>query len=195
MQPHQRKRIRHFHEPGHLHELTFSCYQQKPLLVDESWREMLAESVDRAMTRHGYRLIAFVFMPEHVHLLVFPERDSSPIPALLKAIKRPYSYRIKQLLLEGSHPLLEELTIQQRPGVTSFRFWQEGPGYDRNIIEPGTIEASIDYIHNNPVKRGLCQRAVDWKWSSARHVLFSDSPEDPDLPKLARLPPEYVISS
>ena len=27
------------------------------------------------------------------------------------------------------------------------------------------------YIHNNPVRRGLCRRAVDWKWSSARYYL------------------------
>ncbi len=32
--PH-RKRVRHFDEPGHVHELTFSCYERRPLLVDD----------------------------------------------------------------------------------------------------------------------------------------------------------------
>ncbi len=75
-------------------------------------------------------------------------------------------------------PLLKKLTIQQRPGVTTFRFWQEGPGYDRNLTEPGTILASIDYIHANPVRRGLCVRGIDWRWSSARRYLSPKSAID-----------------
>lgn len=67
-----RKQVRRFHEPGDIHEFTFSCYRRMPLLVDEGWRRMLAESVDRAMIGHDFRLIAFVFMPEHVHLMAYP---------------------------------------------------------------------------------------------------------------------------
>lgn len=61
---------------------------------------MLAVSIGRAIERHEFRLIAFIFMPEHVHLLVYPAGPEADISALLKAIKRPYSYRIKQLLQE-----------------------------------------------------------------------------------------------
>jgi len=61
---------------------------------------------------------------------------------------------------------LETLTIRDRPGHTSFRFWQEGPGYDRNIRKDDTLRAAIDYIHRNPVRRGLVGGPSDWKWSS-----------------------------
>jgi REP element-mobilizing transposase RayT len=50
---------------------------------------------------HNDRLVAFVYMPEHVHLLVYPTPGFSPISELLKAIKRPYSFRIKKLLEES----------------------------------------------------------------------------------------------
>jgi hypothetical protein len=69
--PH-RKRVKHYDEPGHLHELTFSCFQRRPLLTNHQWRCMLSECIERATERHGYTLHAFVFMPEHVHLLVLP---------------------------------------------------------------------------------------------------------------------------
>ena len=190
MLPH-RKRIKHYHEPGHLHELTFSCYRRMPLLTNDGWRAMLAESINRATERHHYRLIAFVFMPEHVHLLVYPDQEAASISELLKAIKRPYSWRIKQVLQQSQSPLLQKLTVQQRPGVRAFRYWQEGPGYDRNLTEPGTLLAAIDYIHLNPVKRGLCPSAVDWKWSSVRRFLMPESPIDPVLPRLTRLPHEF----
>jgi putative transposase len=139
-----RKLIKHIDDPRHIRELTFSCYQRRPLLTNDVWREMLSRSIDAAADRHGWRLTAFVFMPEHVHLLFFPLPGFSKIEHLLKAIKRPYSYRIKQILIEHKSPLLQRLTNRQRPGVTTFRYWQEGPGYDRNFETEAAVLAAID---------------------------------------------------
>ena len=76
MDPAHRKTIKHIHEPGHVHALTFSCYRRMPLLTNDVWRGLLAESVQRATQRHRYRLVAFVFMPEHVHWLIYPQLKS-----------------------------------------------------------------------------------------------------------------------
>jgi putative transposase len=56
---------------------------------------------------------------------------------------------------------------RQPNGDVHYRFWQRGGGYDRNSTEPNTIWHQIDYIHANPVRRGLCQQSTDWHWSSA----------------------------
>jgi putative transposase len=40
--------------------------------------------------------------------------------------------------------------------------------YDRNITDAGTLLTMIEYIHNNPVRRGLVSQATDWPWSRAR---------------------------
>ena len=82
-----RKRVRHYDEPGHIHELTFSCHRRMPLLTNDVWRSMLSVSVGRAVAGHEFRLIAFVYMPEHVHLPVFPEGLESRVSGLLKAVK------------------------------------------------------------------------------------------------------------
>ncbi|TWT34716.1 REP-associated tyrosine transposase [Blastopirellula retiformator] len=193
MAPPKKKQVKHIHEAGHLHELTFSCYQRKPLLTNDTWRGMLAQSIQNAVERHEFHLTAFVFMPEHVHLLVLPQQSASTISSFLNAVKRPFSYRIKQHLIECNSPLLKRLTVQQRPGVQTFRFWQEGPGYDRKIFDPATIQLVIDYIHDNPVKRGLCKRAIDWKWSSARRFLLPESPIEADLPLLSPLPADWNV--
>ena len=101
--PH-RKRVRHYDEPGHVHELTFSCYQRLPLLTDDVICRLFCEALDRAIDRHGYDLLAFVVMPEHVHLLVHPRLTGSTVSELLFAIKRPSSFRIKAYL-ERTTPL------------------------------------------------------------------------------------------
>jgi len=187
-----RKRIRHYHDPGHVHELTFSCFHRRPLQTNDAWRQMLADSINRAMERHDYRLTAFVFMPEHVHLMIYPLSGANTIDALLKAVKRPFSYRVKQLLVKSRSRLLERLTVRQRPGVTTFRFWQEGPGYDRNLTKVSTVLTAIDYLHHNPVRRGLVIRAVDWKWSSARYYVEDPPRQYPELPTIYSLPAQWL---
>lgn len=185
--PVYRKRVRHFEEAWHFHELTFSCYKRLPLLTNDTWRLMLSESLDRAMQSHRYALIAFVYMPEHVHLLVFPQDAASRIDQLLKAIKRPFSYRIKRMLTEADSPLLRKLTVRQRPGVETFRFWQEGPGYDRNLITMKAASAAAEYIHLNPVRRGLVSSELDWQWSSARCYVGRPREGHSGLPVVVRL--------
>ncbi|MGB6068342.1 MAG: hypothetical protein WBG50_26330 [Desulfomonilaceae bacterium] len=144
------------------------------------------------MERHSYRLIAFAYMPEHVHLLVLPQETASGVDELLKAIKRPFSYRIKRSLIENGSALLSKLTVRQRPGVTVFRFWQEGPGYDRNIVSLGTASAAIAYIHLNPIRRGLVKCELDWRWSSARHYADPSIPADHGVPSELHLAKQFL---
>ena len=145
--PH-RKKVRHFEDELCVHELTFSCYRRRSLLTRDRWLTMFSESVTNATARHHFDLIAFVWMPEHVHLLVLPRSQQSSISALLNAIKRPFSFRIKKILESSDSHLLQQLTVRQRPGVMAFRFWQEGPGYDRNLCTAAAISAAIDFSGN-----------------------------------------------
>ena len=184
--PH-RKLVRHFNLPGHAHELTFSCYKRLPLLDDDARRRLLSRSINAAMDGHRFALLAFVYMPEHLHLLVFPQQEDSRVESLLYAIKRPFSFRVKQQLLALHDPLLAQLTIRERPGKETFRFWQEGGGYDRNITSIDAIHVAADYIHLNPVRRGLCESAQDWKWSSLKAHQHEGWKHDPDLP-VVKLP-------
>lgn len=189
--PGHRKLVKHYEHPGHVRELTFSCYRRMPLLTNDGWREILSRAIDAAMERYGWRLTAFVFMPENVHLLCFPTERAGSVDKLLMAIKRPFSFRIKLNLTQNQSPLLEKLTIRQRPGATTFRYWQEGPGYDRNLENMKSVEAAVDYIHLNPVRRKLCDQASDWKWSSARW--HQDLFQDESLPTLTSLPSHFFL--
>ena len=68
---------------------------------------------------------------------------------------------------QGAQPGVSgRLTVQNRER-TYHRFWQAGPGQDRNIYDVAAAYQIIEYIHNNPVRRGLVARAEDWLWSSA----------------------------
>lgn len=186
--PH-RKRVRHYEVFGQARMFTFSCYQRRPLLMDERARRLLAHALTRPLSqspRQGWTLMGFVFMPEHVHLVLLPRSRECNAPALLSAVKRPMSYRYKQLLIAAGDPRLEELTVRERPGKTAFRFWQEGPGHDANLDGDDGIRRALAYVHHNPVKRGLCTGPGDWAWSSARQYLGL-APLSPWVPRVVRM--------
>src|SRR5689334_5924695 len=107
-----RKNVQHFHEPGDLHELTFSCFQRKPLLTNDDWRRRLARTIDEANRAERMQLVAFVFMPEHVHLLVCPQDNEPDVGRYLAQIKQPFSKSINEILIQKKSPLLGQLTVQ-----------------------------------------------------------------------------------
>ena len=57
-----RKTIKHYHEPGDLNELTFSCYRRLPLLTNDDWRSRLSRCIDDAKEEAAMKLVAFVYM-------------------------------------------------------------------------------------------------------------------------------------
>ena len=182
-----RKLRRAFNLPGHAHELTFSCYKRLPLLSKDRTREWFVSALDEARTKLGFELWAYVIMPEHVHVLLYPKRDNYSIADLLKAIKQPVSRNaITHLRVHAPH-WLDQLKVTWPSGRVEYRFWQQGGGYDRNIYEPETAWASVNYLHENPVRRGLVSNALEWPWSSAGYyagledfkLRIDDCPPDP----------------
>jgi putative transposase len=105
-------------------------------------------------------------MPEHVHLLVWPKQANPRMQAILADVKRPVGQEAIAWL-ETNHPeFLAQLTVHNR-NRTYRRFWQAGPGQDRNVIDPSAAHQILEYIHNNPVCRGLVATSEQWSWSSA----------------------------
>ena len=153
--------------PGHAHELTFSCYHNYPFLSKDRTCQWLAESINNARQEFNLSICAYVFMPTHVHLVVYPNNRDYNISMILKAIKHPVSRQALKWLNANSPQWIPRLT-QKRGKRIEKHFWQIGGGYDRNIDSHEFLEPMIDYIHANPVRKNLVDKTVDWKWSSAR---------------------------
>ncbi len=152
-------------QTGHAHELTFSCYKLFPFLQSDLTCEWLADSIESARQELGFSLWAYVFMPNHVHMIVFP-RAGTDIAKIRQAIKAPVARKAILHVKANAPEWLPRIT-RTRGGKRERLFWQSGGGYDRNIIDARTLQAMIDYIHANPVRKQLVERASDWKWSSA----------------------------
>ena len=162
----RRKEVRHYDEPGDAHFLTFSCYRRMPLLSKERTRAWLVKSLRDARQKHAFDLWAWVVMPEHVHLLIWPRLPVYQTKRILADIKRPVGQKAIAWLDAQCPAFLDRLTVRNA-GRTYRHFWQPGPGQDRNVYDAETAHQLVEYIHANPVRRGLASRVEDWPWSSA----------------------------
>jgi putative transposase len=168
MQEPKHKRARSYNEPGHAHELTFSCFHGLRLLDKDRTCQWFVEAMRRARREGELSLWAYVIMPEHVHLLFYPRQAKYEVSRVRTALKAPVARKALRFLKGRAPEFLEKLRDAQPNGEVHYRFWQRGGGYDRNVFEPDTLRQMVEYIHNNPVRRGLVEKATDWVWSSAR---------------------------
>lgn len=92
-------------------------------------------------------------MPEQVHLLVSETGLVNP-SVVMKWIK----FRV----------------ARRSPVPTDGRFWQHR-FYDFNVFTERKRKEKLDYMHLNPVRRGLVERPEDWRWSSYRYHAFQEA--------------------
>jgi putative transposase len=106
-----------------------------------------------------YHLLAWCIMPNHVHVLIEPKISLSKIVQSWKSFTGRWA-------LEHNAELELRVPGGGERADAPGRFWM--PDYwDRYIRDAKHLDAVMEYIHNNPVKAGLCKHPDDWQWSSA----------------------------
>ncbi len=168
------------------HALTFGCFRGQPFLGRERACGWLIDALERTRQRFDIDLWAYVFMPNHVHLVLFPRGDAFKLRSVLAAIKLPVSRRAVAFVARAAPTFLTRMCDAQPSGRSTYRFWQRGGGYDRDLHDAGTIHATIDYIHANPVRARLVERPELWRWSSAAHFAGTGTP--PLVPDVDSIP-------
>lgn len=158
--PH-RKHIRRWETPRGVRFLTFSCQRRLPLFSNQAIASLFMQSLARV--RQSIELFAYVVMPEHVHVLCRPRADHT-IENVLRRAKMGVARQVLHRWATLKAPVLDEV----RDATGRPRFWQKGGGFDRLVRDESEFRREVQYIHQNPVERGLVARPDEWKWSSVR---------------------------
>jgi putative transposase len=182
-----RKRCKRYDEAGDAHHLTFSCFQRLPLFSRDRTCGWMLQALELGREKEKYDLWAYVIMPEHVHVVLWPHAGVR-IEQILTTLKQSVSKRALLWLRANAPGFLRRLEDIQPNGKRTHRFWLRGGGYDRNLRSVADIHEKIDYIHANPVRRGLAGTPEAWRWSSSRAWLSGkDEPIAVDRESLPRL--------
>jgi putative transposase len=139
--------LKRFQQTNQLHFLTFSCYKRQPFLQTEEAKHTLQQILEQTRKQQGLRIAAYVLMPEHVHLLT-NEPTTGTLATFLQILKQQASRQLKP--------------------PNQKQFWQSRY-YDFNVSTPEKLIEKRQYIHRNPVTRGLVTNPEDYRWSSFNH--------------------------
>jgi REP-associated tyrosine transposase len=139
--------LERYQEEDELHFITFSCHGRKPLLAAPEARSAFERVLEQVRLDYGMRVLGYVVMPEHVHLLV-SEPERAKLATALQMLKQIASHELREM----------------RRGP----FWQTRY-YDFNVWSERKRIEKLKYIHRNPVRRGLVEKPEDWAWSSFNH--------------------------
>src|SRR5262245_22294475 len=148
-----RKRFRRIDQLGDAHFLTWSCFRRQPFFKSERCCRWLAGAIRRATMARHFLVWGFVFMPDHVHLLLLPTTEEPSLSTIAKSIKQSASRRAVAWLRRNKRDALPRLLDRQPNGKAAYRLWERGPGYDQNITDPLAIHTILTYIHDNPVRK------------------------------------------
>jgi putative transposase len=161
------------------HFLTLTVNHWLPLftrpetvgILLDSWRFLGRES--------GFGLYGYVVLENHVHLV-------ARAPDLAGDIQRFKSY-IAWCILDylnehRERHMLELLGLFKREYKTrsDYQLWEEG-SHPQLIESEVVMRQKLEYIHNNPVKRGYVDRPEHWRYSSARNYLGQEGLIEVDM--------------
>ena len=126
----------------HCYLLTFVTFMRmaaftQPAVVDLAWSQIL-----RAAREKQFEVLAYTFMPDHVHLVVEGMTDSSDLKAFAKLAKQYSGYYYAR-------------------GHGGGKLWQKGLD-DRIIRDEVELLDRVRYVVNNPVAAGLVTRPEDY---------------------------------
>ncbi len=178
--------------PGALHFLTGNIARQLPIFEQAACCGAFIDVCCNLKERWPFKLISYVLMPDHIHLIVNPK--DGRIRELAGALK---SMSARRLIDEATD--FSFLREKPDPDGSIHQVWQES-FKALPLWSDWMIWQKVNYIHNNPVKSGLVRSASEYRWSSFRSFYFGESEPiridkdwwwPDDVQKLARAAAEW----
>jgi len=148
---------------GHAHFVTFSCYRRRRLLDDNRAKSIVIHFLSEQLRKADGACAGFVIMPDHVHALVHFNQ-----PGMLSRFMQQWKARSSARLKEW---IKKHLPAYAAAVDLSEPIWKPRY-YGFNVFSQEKAIEKLEYMHDNPVAKGLTNRAEDWMYGSARWYLL-----------------------
>ncbi len=143
--------FRRYYLPDAIVFITAVLRDRRPLFADEANVLLLFDTMRAVQKVHGFHLLAYVILPDHLHWLMQTEPTTN-FSIVMKSIKWNYTRNYK--VAQG---------IRDQCVLWQSRFW------DHVIRDEADLARHMDYIHYNPVKHGHVSAPTAWPHSTLDH--------------------------
>ena len=154
------------YEPSHPHFITCTILHWIPIFTRIETTQIVFDSLKYLQKNNNLKIYAYVILENHLHLIA--QSDD-----IAKDIARFKSFTAREIIdylkSKNVKTILEQLSFYKKAHKIDreFQLWQEG-SQPKLIQGEEMMRNKINYIHNNPVKRGYVDKACHWRYSSAR---------------------------
>jgi len=149
-----------YDDERHAQFVTFSCYGRRRLLDHPRARQIVVAVLAEELAKRQGVCCGFVVMPNHVHAMIWLPQVGD-LSSCMQVWKSRTSRELKRFVRGHLTEYVQSIELKQP-------FWQ-AKYYAFNVYAQAKAREKLDYMHMNPVRAGLVERADDWRWSSARH--------------------------
>ncbi len=149
------------------HFLTCTVVNWMPLFTRPETVEIILEALRYRVEHNGWKVYGYVILENHIHFVI-------QVDNLSEELSRFKSFTARKLIdyLEGcgAERLLKQMAFFRKAHKEDrdYQCWEEG-SHPQLIENEDVLRQKLDYIHQNPVKRGYVDDAVHWRNSSARN--------------------------
>jgi putative transposase len=177
-----------FNDNSYAHFVTTRTYENRPYFKNREISSILWEEIKFYGQKYGFTLLGYVIMPDHLHLLVWWDKEEKPelnVSKIVQMLKGTTARRCIDLLkTQGWEQMLPSTHKERGPQATQnkgasrkshernlkYRLWQPG-FYDFNVYNEEKLLEKLNYMHTNPVKARLVLAPSDYEWSSYKEYV------------------------
>jgi putative transposase len=166
--------ITHFRIGGHIYYITTNVYKRLPIFTSPTFVLPIYDSLNYYRYKQSYKLLGYVIMPDHLHLLIWLYGKAS-VAEIMRDFKTYTAKRIiRQAEVEDKAEWLYHFAnAGKETGRSDNKVWQDHY-WDVNVYTEQFLRQKLNYIHRNPLRADLVKNAEDYRYSSYRNYVFDE---------------------
>ena len=147
----------------HADYITITCLEWKPVLADDSYKNIVLDSLGFLTSGKRVNIFAFVIMSNHLHM-IWQMLDEHKREDVRRDFLRYTGQQILKGLRMQQSDFLQELYVNAKD--RKYQVWERN-ALSIPLYSDSFFHQKLDYIHNNPVRAGLCRYPEEYHYSSA----------------------------
>ncbi len=153
----------------HVQFFTATILNWKLFLKQDKFKQIIVESLMFMVQNQRVKVYGFVIMSNHIHLIWQPLQGFTK--KIIQSSFLRYTAQILIKELRNNHPqVLEHFRVNLKD--RKYQVWERNP-LSIEFSQLDVFEQKLNYIHQNPVKAGLCFLPEDYQYSSAKNYIYN----------------------
>jgi REP element-mobilizing transposase RayT len=171
-------------EEGHaVYFMTFTVVKWLPVFVSAETCQIVVDSLNFCRREKSLRINAYVIMPTHLHAILFDaDFDALRLAETVTSLRKHTGRKLSDYCTEHLS-VFDRILREAAEADRKRQFWQPSRRPEA-IYTERFWRQKIEYLHDNPCRKGLVLRPEAWRFSSAAYWLEGATESEVDLEPL-----------